>query len=213
MDKWRVWVARVGGVIWESTVLGFELRLAREVEHNCGEKDVHRPSQVSHTDDDPEDGRGPERNLSLNSSNGDELDELVYNRYHNAGQEEDEKCCHHLGLDEVGAFLQSCEAIILWFQNCYLLSEHEEQVKDEQADHLGEGVKEEEDEGTLWVDERCEQPKGNGDGDGEEHGGQECPEACDEQPEESVGKRFEDFGGDGVVCFGVAVDVFHEFGE
>lgn len=28
-----------------------------------------------------------------------------------------------------------------------------------------------------------------------------------------MGQRFEDFGGDGVVFFGVAVDVFHEFAE
>lgn len=213
MNKWRVWVARVGSVIRKSTVLGLELRLAREVEHNCGENDVHRPSQERHTDDDPEDGHGPERNLSLVASNGDERDDLAYDKSHNGGQEDDEKCGHHLGLDEVGAFLQSCEAVMLWFQNCDDLSEHEEQAKDEQADHLGEGVEEEEDDGILWVDERCEQSKGNGDGYGEEHGGQECPEACDEQAEESVGKRFEDFGGDVVVFFGVAVDVFHEFGE
>ena len=213
MDKWRVWVAGVGSVVRESTVLGLELRLAREVEHNCGESDVHHPSQERHTDEDPEDGHGPERNLSLIPSNGDEPDELVDNVAHNGGQEDDEKCCHHLALDEVGAFLQRCEAVILWFQNCYLLSEHEEQGKDEQADHLGEEVEEEESEGILWVDENCEQPKGYGDGYGEERGGQECPEACDEQAEESVGKRFEDFGGDGVVCFGVAIDVFHEFAE
>lgn len=188
MDKRRVLVARVGGVLWEPTVLGLELRLAREVEHNCSESDVNRPSQERQADDDPEDGHGPRRNLSLIPSNGDEDDELVHSHAHNGGQEEDEKYGHHLALHELGAFLQRCKAVILWFQNRYLLSEHEEQAQDEQADQLGEGVEDEEDEGILWVDERCEQAKGNGDGYGEEHGGQECPEGCDEHAEESLGE-------------------------
>lgn len=164
MNKWRIWVARVGSVIRKSAVLCLEIRLAREVEHNGGEDDVHRPSKERHADDDPEDGHGPERDLPLVASNGDEHDELADDESHNGGQEDDEERCHHLALDEVGALLQSCEAVILWFQNGYYLGEHEEQAKDEQADRLGEGVEEEEDDGTLGVDERCEQSKGNGDG-------------------------------------------------